>query len=127
MAYVGTYYHLSRRGIAEAAEYGLEGFLYVPVDDVLASEDLSLHYRRCTLFAPANWVDRHVFGGPPPIRGMMFRLSSVARPVGASAACREGGFPGLRPGLSQRAPSGLDGDGGLVVIPPARGRDGVTG
>jgi hypothetical protein len=67
MAYIGTYCHLSRRGMAEAAEYELAGFLYVPTDDVLASEDLSLHHQRCTLFAPANWGDHHVFGGPSPV------------------------------------------------------------
>src|SRR5687768_6904939 len=33
-AYVGSYYRLSRRGLAEAQRYGLAGFLYVPFAEI---------------------------------------------------------------------------------------------
>ena len=75
MAYSGTYYQLSRRGMVDAAEYEMDGFLYVPLHDVLASEDLSAHYRYCVVFAPVSWVDRNIFSGPSPIACIMFRLS----------------------------------------------------
>ena len=75
MAYAGAYYGLSRRGLEEASTYGMEGFLYVPVDEVMASEDLSSHYRWCMFFAPANWVDRHIFGGAHPVTDILFHIS----------------------------------------------------
>ena len=76
LVYAGSYYHLSRRGLAEAPTYGLDdAFLYVPAHEVFATEDLSGHYFRCRIFAPLNWLDRHLFGGPHPIGGIMFRLS----------------------------------------------------
>ena len=71
----GAYYRLSRRGMEEAAVYGLSGFFYVSADEVMATEDLSTQRRWCLFFAPANWVDQCVFGGPPPIQDIMFRLS----------------------------------------------------
>lgn len=79
MAYLGTYYQLRQRGIAEAAEYEMDGFLYAPIEDVFASEDLSVHYKRMRIFAPANWIDRNFFGGPGPIRGIMFHISAETR------------------------------------------------
>ena len=79
MAYAGTYYQLRQRGIAEAAEYGMDGFLYAPIDDVFASEDLSVHYQRMRIFAPANWIDRNCFGGPGPIGSIMFHISVETR------------------------------------------------
>ena len=75
VVYVGSYVHLSRRGVAEAAEYGMEGFLYVPADQVFATKDLSQHYFFCKVYAPINWVDRALFGGPDPVRGITFDLS----------------------------------------------------
>jgi hypothetical protein len=36
LAYVGSYYRLSRRGMREAKLYGIPGFLYVPVEEVIA-------------------------------------------------------------------------------------------
>ncbi len=74
-AYGAAYYRVSRRGIAEAKHYGLTGFLYLPADEVFASEDLTEHQRMALIFGLANWIDQHVFGGPPPVRCMMFRLT----------------------------------------------------
>ncbi len=74
MAYAGAYYRLSRRGIEDAAVYGLSGFFYVSADEVMASEDLTTQRRWCLFFAPANWVDQLVFGGPQPIENIMFHL-----------------------------------------------------
>ena len=75
MTYAGAYYRLSRRGLKEAATYGLSGFFYVSADEIMASQDLTTQRRWCLYFAPANWVDRHVIGGPQPIEDLMFRLS----------------------------------------------------
>lgn len=72
--YVGSYYYLSRRGMAEAASYGMAGFLYVPASDVLATEDLSEHCYRCRIYAPLNWLDHNLLGGPSPVQGIIFRL-----------------------------------------------------
>ena len=74
MAYTGHYIHLRERSRLETAEYGLVGILYVPAADVMESQDLSLHYRRCAIFAPANWVDCTFFGGDAPISCIMFSL-----------------------------------------------------
>lgn len=75
MCYASAYYSLSRRGLKEAATYGMHGFLYVPLDEVTASEDLSTHLEWCAFFAPANWVDRHLFGGSYPVTDILFHLS----------------------------------------------------
>lgn len=66
-AYSVEYYRRSRRGVEDSFEHGLSAFLYVPVDDVLHSEDLTDHDRMVSFFAPANWLDRHVFDGPSPV------------------------------------------------------------
>jgi len=73
--YVGTYYHLSRRGMQEARAYHLAGFLYVPADEVFATRDLSRHSFRVRLYAPLNWLDRTLFGGDGPVRGITWGLS----------------------------------------------------
>ncbi len=67
LAYTGTYYRLSRRGIEEAAKYELKGFFYIPIDEAIASEDWSAHRRLGIFFAPANAIDQLIFGGPVPI------------------------------------------------------------
>ena len=74
MAYAGRYIQLRERSRAETEEYGLVGILYAPAADVIETQDLSLHYRRCAIFAPANWVDRTFFGGDAPIACIMFSL-----------------------------------------------------
>jgi hypothetical protein len=75
LAYVGSYYRLSRRGMLEATEYGVPGFLYVPIEEASASEDLSRHYAFAMAYAPLNWIDRNIFGAPPPAWCIMWRLS----------------------------------------------------
>lgn len=74
-AYLGSYYRLSRRGLREAREYGLAGFLYVPFEDAAVAEDLSLHYRLAVFYSPANWIDRQFFGSPGPTLGITWGLS----------------------------------------------------
>jgi len=76
-SYVGSYYRLSRRGMREAAQYNSEWFLYVPAEEVFATEDLTQHHLRAWFFAPVNWIDRHLFGGPWPVGDISFRLSGV--------------------------------------------------
>jgi hypothetical protein len=72
MCYAGAYYRLSRRGLKEVAPYGLRGFFYVPADEVMASRDFTAQLWCCAFFAPANWVDRHLFGGPQPITSFSY-------------------------------------------------------
>jgi hypothetical protein len=72
-AYVGTYYRLSRRGMREAKAYGEEYyFYYIPVAEMTGEKDLARHHRRAAFFAPANWVDQKIFGGPEPITWIDF-------------------------------------------------------
>jgi hypothetical protein len=74
-AYVGSYYHLSRRGMREAKAYGMSGFFYAPAEEVIQTRDLSQHYARARLFAPLNCVDRFLFGAQGPVRCVLWGLS----------------------------------------------------
>lgn len=73
-AYVESYRRLSRRGVREAADYGIAGFLYVPCADAAADKNLDRHYALTLFYAPLNAVDRALFGGPAPCVCLM-RLS----------------------------------------------------
>jgi hypothetical protein len=76
MAYVSSYYRLSRRGMREAPEYGVPGgFLYVPFEEAARHHDLSRHYALRIFYAPLNWLDRTILGAPPPAGGILWRLS----------------------------------------------------
>lgn len=81
LAYVGSYYRLSRRGMSEAQVYGIPGFVYVPADEVIASvpnaafsQAMLRHQRLYWFFVPLNWLDRSLFGGKHPACCLM-RLS----------------------------------------------------
>lgn len=82
LLYTGSYYYLSRRGDAEAQRYGMKGFLYVPLEEVLASEDLSTHYLLKTLYYPINVLDMELFNGPAPSGCIMFHLGGSKKPIG---------------------------------------------
>ena len=73
--YAGSYYYLSRRGMREARAYNMVGFLYVPADEVFATRDLSRHDFLMQLYAPLNWLDRTLFGGGAPVRGITWGFS----------------------------------------------------
>ena len=75
IVYVGSYSWLSRRGMREAPEYGLAGFLYLPAAEVMKSESLSLHHCLSFFFAPLNWADRLITGADGPVDCIMWRLS----------------------------------------------------
>ena len=75
MSYVGSYHRLSRRGMREAAQYGIPGFLYVRFAEAAEHEDLSRHYTLMTFYAPLNWLDRILLGTPGPTICIMWRLS----------------------------------------------------
>jgi hypothetical protein len=75
LAYAGSYYRLSRRGLREAPGYGLDGFLYVPIGEVATTHDLSRHDWLAASYSPANWVDRQLCGGTHPVGCVMWRLS----------------------------------------------------
>jgi hypothetical protein len=78
-AYVGSYYHLSRRGMREARTYGMRAFLYTPAADVLENrslrrKSLSRHYRLAAIYAPLNELDQMLFRADGPVRDL-FGLS----------------------------------------------------
>jgi hypothetical protein len=72
-AYAGSYYRISRRGMREAEEFEIAGFLYIPFNQAAATHDLTPHYRLAIFFLPANWVDQFVFGAPGPTGGILWR------------------------------------------------------
>lgn len=74
-AYIGSYAYLSGRGMREAKAYNSEGILYVPVEDVVKSHDLTRHQYLRMLFIPLNQIDQLVFGVDGPVVCMMFDLS----------------------------------------------------
>ena len=73
--YVGSYFHLSRRGMEEAKVYHMRGFLYAPAAEVFAKQDLSVHYFRMQLYAPLSWLDHTLFGADEPVRCILWGLS----------------------------------------------------
>ncbi len=73
--YVGSYYHLSRRGMREAKAYRMKGFLYVSAEEALAEKDLSRHSSLAKLYAPLNCVDQKLLGAEGPVRGVTWGLS----------------------------------------------------
>lgn len=75
MAYVSSYHHLKQRGLRQAADYGYDGFLYVPFEQASVSRDLSRHYAWATFYEPLNFLDQAVFGGPTPWVSFMWDLS----------------------------------------------------
>lgn len=72
--YVMIYLRLRNRGVAEWKQYGDDCFLYDQVDRVMQSHDMSTHEFRFWVFSPLNYFDRHIFGGPEPIRCLMFDI-----------------------------------------------------
>jgi hypothetical protein len=74
-SYVGSYYHLSRRGMDDASRYGAPQFLYAPYHgDPVLNEEIECHYARMKWYAPLNWLDRTLLNGPSP-RCCFIRLS----------------------------------------------------
>jgi hypothetical protein len=75
--YGGTYYRLRTRGLHEAQQVGLKGFLYVPFpfEEAKQAQSMNHHYRLMIFFAPANFIDRNLFGGPYPTSGILWGLS----------------------------------------------------
>jgi hypothetical protein len=76
LLYVGSYDHLSQRGMREAKQYNMKGFYYESVEEVVAKGgDLSRHEALMRLYAPLNWLDRKLFGRMGPGGGMTLGLS----------------------------------------------------
>ena len=74
VAYFGSYAWLSRRGMREVEQFDTDGFFYVPLHDILATEDLTQHHRLAAFYAPANLIDQRLFRGVL-VRCVIFRLS----------------------------------------------------
>ena len=71
MAYVGSYYHFSRRGMREASVISLPGFLYISLEEVAASRgDLTRHHWLATFCSPVNWIDHQLLGSERPTRNV---------------------------------------------------------
>jgi hypothetical protein len=66
--YVGSYYRLSRRGMAEADDaFGVGlGFLYTPISEAIVTPDFSKHRVLRAIYTPLNWIDRQLFEGRKP-------------------------------------------------------------
>ena len=75
IAYAGSYFHLSRRGLREAELYHMHSFFFVPLQEVAETKDLSRHFFRMRLYAPLSWVDRVLFDTKVPCRGVMWGWS----------------------------------------------------
>jgi hypothetical protein len=75
LAYVASYYVCSRRGMREAHNLRLDGFLYVPWQDAADTQDLSRHQRLALFYAPLNVIDRSFFKGERPVRSITWELS----------------------------------------------------
>lgn len=73
-AYVATYVTLRNRSLREMGKFGADSFLYDSADTVFRTHDMSDHNFRRLLFAPANYVDRKLFGGPSPVICIMFDI-----------------------------------------------------
>jgi hypothetical protein len=105
-AYVGSYYRLSRRGIAEAAAHEADGFLYVSWDSVMATEDLTTHNVLYVIYWPLNWIDGKFFGGKSPMT-VDFRISGETHPPaedGTTYALQEHAIPFTRRPTRVRTP-----------------------
>jgi hypothetical protein len=73
--YAGSYAHFSRRGMAEARSVGWPGFFYVPMQEVGPnSPGWWQHCRLVDFYAPANSIDRALFGAPHPVTGITWGL-----------------------------------------------------
>ncbi len=73
--YVGSYVALRNRSIQQASQLGVDGLLYDSVNHIAITEDLGTHHVLSYLFAPLNVIDQVLFGGPAPIRCMLFDIS----------------------------------------------------
>jgi hypothetical protein len=64
----------------EAAEFGIAGFLYVPMEDLSECKGLLMHSTLMVLYEPVNWVDRNLLGTPGSRGGLpkpaLFRRTS---------------------------------------------------
>ena|SRR6516162_10160976 len=74
--YVGSYYYLSRRGMAELKVIGGHGFFYVPTDEIGPNTPgMKRHAFLVALYDPINKLDCAWFGGGSPCRGITWSLS----------------------------------------------------
>ena len=77
IAYIVSYYVISRRGMAEASANNSNLFFYVSWKEY-SSDDPNgrrTHARLLCLYAPLNWIDVKFFGGMPAARGGIWKLS----------------------------------------------------
>jgi hypothetical protein len=75
VAYVGSYLHLSRRGMREAKPLNMPGFFYVPFEEIAEDPSLSRHYTLVQLYAPLSWLDQKLLGSKGPVQGITWGLS----------------------------------------------------
>ena len=74
-AYVIVYIDFRLRSVHEMQSVNLtEGMIYDSFENLETTHDLSTHYSRARIFAPLNAIDCMLFGGEPPVLGIMFDL-----------------------------------------------------
>ena len=71
--YFFSYWHLSRRGYAEADNLELEGFYYFPLENT--DEWRRKNFLCVRLFTPINLLDRMLGYGRPPASEPLWGLS----------------------------------------------------
>jgi hypothetical protein len=75
--YIGSYFYLSRRGMAEASAVNFPGFFYVPMSEIgCESTGLKTHYQLTSFYSPLNDLDQAYFGGWCPVTGMTWRFDA---------------------------------------------------
>lgn len=78
--YIGSYLHLSRRGMEEAERLGMPYFFYCPLADLVPYQDLPLqHSWAVFVFDPINQIDRMWFGGSTPCHGVTWGFSGPSQ------------------------------------------------
>lgn len=79
--YVGSYFALYRRGVAEAERYGYDFFFYVPFADVVSAHDSTRRHQLLgPVYSPLNERHYRWLGGRPACKCILFGLSP--RPSG---------------------------------------------
>jgi hypothetical protein len=73
-AYLGSYYRISRRGMEEAAEMEIKGFLYMPIQELETDKRMIKHYSLSAFYLPANLLDQAFTGAPGPVKCILWTL-----------------------------------------------------
>jgi hypothetical protein len=76
LAYVSSYHRLSRRGLRESVQYGIDGFFYHPFAEWMQTHDITKQRRLAALYWPINRIDRWVSWGKHPADNISWEISN---------------------------------------------------